>query len=93
MFLATNLKWLRQRKKRTQEEVAFALEMKRVTYGGYENGVGEPGITKLLAMSGYYRISLDTIIKIDLRKVSEAEWQRLVGQEKWPLVSTAFNTT
>jgi len=93
MFLTTNLKWLRQRKKRTQEEVAFALDMKRGTYSGYENGVGEPGIIKLLALSRYYRISLDTLIEVDLRRVSETEWQQLVVQETWRLGSAAPNTT
>ena len=81
MFLVSNLKWLRRRRKRTQEEVAFALEMKRGTYSGYENGVGEPGIAKLLAVAQYYRISLDTLIKTDLRQLSEIAFRTLLLPE------------
>lgn len=81
MYLATNLKWLRLRKKRTQEEVAFALDMKRGTYSGYENGIGEPGLMKLVALSRYYRISLDNLIRIDLRQLTESEWRQVAQIE------------
>ena len=81
MYLATNLKWLRQRKKRTQEEVAFALDMKRGTYSGYENGIGEPSLVKLAALANYYKITLDSLVTIDLRKVSEKYYQNLMQLE------------
>ena len=44
MNFASNVKFLRKRKNRTQDDVAVALNMKRSTLSGYENGVAEPGI-------------------------------------------------
>jgi transcriptional regulator with XRE-family HTH domain len=67
MFLADNLKFLRKRRKKTQDDVAFALEMKRSTLNGYENGIGEPKLTRLIALADYYRISLDELVRKDLR--------------------------
>jgi transcriptional regulator with XRE-family HTH domain len=51
--------------------------MKRSTYNGYENGVGEPGIDKLVALAKYFGISLDVLVKTDLRLLSDLEYQQL----------------
>ena len=82
MFLQTNLKWLRKLKKRTQDDVAFALDLKRSTYSGYENGVGEPNLTRLVALAGYFKVSLDNLIAIDLRKVPVSQLYKLDTQER-----------
>jgi len=73
MYFATNIKFLRKRRGRTQDDVASALQMKRPTLSGYENGVAQPGIEALVAFSGYYNISLDTMLKIDLTHLSESQ--------------------
>jgi transcriptional regulator with XRE-family HTH domain len=44
MYFTSNIKILRKRKGRTQDEVAFSLKLKRSTLSGYENGVAQPGI-------------------------------------------------
>ena len=44
MFFSSNIKLLRKRRGRTQDEVAFTLQMKRPTLSGYENGVAQPGV-------------------------------------------------
>ena len=44
MYFASNIKFLRKRRGRTQDDVAFALNLKRSTLSGYENGVAQPGI-------------------------------------------------
>ncbi|HSW68145.1 MAG TPA: helix-turn-helix domain-containing protein [Bacteroidales bacterium] len=72
-FFPANIKLLRKRLDRTQEEVAFALNLKRSTLSGYENEVAEPGVEALIALSGYYRISVDTLLKVDLSKLRESE--------------------
>ena len=61
---------MRRLKKRTQDDVAFALNLKRSTYSGYENGVGEPSLEKLMALANYFKISLDGLIATDLRRVA-----------------------
>lgn len=83
MFLSSNLKWLRKRRKRTQDEVAFALQLKRSTYSGYENGVGEPSLEKLLALARYFKISLDGLVKTDLRELKESALWELM-RENYP---------
>jgi len=73
MYFASNIKFLRKRRGRTQDEVASALQMKRSTLSGYENGVAQPGIETLVAFSGYFNISLDTMIRVDLTRLSESQ--------------------
>ena len=73
MFLAENLKFLRKRRKKTQDDVAFALELKRSTLNGYENGIGEPKLERLIALADYYRIRIDDLVRKDLTKLPESK--------------------
>jgi transcriptional regulator with XRE-family HTH domain len=73
MYFTSNIKFLRKRKNRTQDEVAGALNLKRSTLSGYENGVAQPSIDILVTFSGYFGISIDTILKIDLTRLSESQ--------------------
>lgn len=76
-IFASNIKLLRKRKGRTQDEAAFILGMKRSTLSGYENEVAQPGIEALLAFSKYYGIAVDTLLKINLSKLSQSELSQL----------------
>jgi transcriptional regulator with XRE-family HTH domain len=77
MYFDTNIKLLRKRKNLTQDEVAEQLKMKRSTLSGYENRVAKPGLDILLLFSAYYKISVDTILKVDLGKLSETQLRQL----------------
>jgi transcriptional regulator with XRE-family HTH domain len=77
MFLAENLKFLRKRRKKTQDDVAFVLQMKRSTLNGYENGVGEPKLEKLIILADYYRIRIDELVRTDLRKLPESKLRNM----------------
>lgn len=66
-----NIQFLRKRKKRSQEEVAVALEMKRSTWSGYESGVARPTYERLISISSYFGISIDHLLKEDLEKLGE----------------------
>jgi len=77
MYFSKNIKFLRKRRNRTQDELAFALKMKRPTLSGYENGVAEPGISVLMAFSRYFGIAVDTLIKIDLEQLPESQLYEL----------------
>ena len=77
MYLAGNIKLLRKRRSRTQDDVAFALNMKRSTLSGYENRVAEPGAEALIALSQYYKISIGTLLKVDLSKLRPSELSQL----------------
>ena len=63
MYFASNIKILRKRKGRTQDEASFALNLKRSTLSGYENGIAQPGIEILITFSGYFNVSIDTLLK------------------------------
>jgi transcriptional regulator with XRE-family HTH domain len=73
MHFSSNIKLLRKRRGRTQDEMANFLKLKRSTLSGYENGVAQPSIDSLVALSNYFNIAIDTLIKIDLSKLSESQ--------------------
>jgi transcriptional regulator with XRE-family HTH domain len=73
MYFADNIKFLRKRRGRTQDEASVGLGLKRSTLSGYENGVAEPGIEVLVSFSSYYNIAIDTLLKIDIPKLSESQ--------------------
>ena len=73
MYFASNIKFLRKRRGRTQDDVAFAMNLKRPTLSGYENGVAQPGIEILISFSGYFNLSIDNLLKLDLTKLPESQ--------------------
>jgi transcriptional regulator with XRE-family HTH domain len=77
MYFTSNIKILRKRKGRTQEEVAYAINLKRSTLSGYENGVAQPGIEILISFSGYFNMSIDSLLKTDMSKLSESQMGEL----------------
>ncbi|MBN2682000.1 MAG: LexA family transcriptional regulator [Bacteroidales bacterium] len=77
MYFPQNIKMLRKRRKRTQDDVAVTLNMKRSTLSGYENGVAEPGLDSLISLSKYYGISIDTLVNTNLEKLSESQLSEL----------------
>lgn len=77
MYFDSNIKLLRKRKRLTQDEVAINLQMKRSTLSGYENRVAQPGLEILLLFSSYYNIAIDTLLKVDLAKLSETQLRQL----------------
>jgi transcriptional regulator with XRE-family HTH domain len=75
MFFSVNIKFLRKRKALTQEEIAQALNIKRSTLSGYENGVSQPDLANLIAFSNFFHIAIDTLIQIDLSALSDENLQ------------------
>ncbi len=68
-----NIKLLRTRRGRSQEETAIALDVKRSSWSGYENGSAEPNLDLLIRVSEYFRISVDKLLKHDLTQLSESQ--------------------
>ncbi len=79
MFLPSNLKILRKNRKRTQDEVASAVNVPRPTYSGYENEVSYPSIEVLIRLSNYYEVSIDVLLKLDLSSLKESELKLVVA--------------
>jgi transcriptional regulator with XRE-family HTH domain len=73
MHFSENIKLLRKRKKRSQDEVAIALDLKRTSLSGYENGSAEPNYSTLIRFSDYYKIPVDKLLKTDLGKLPESQ--------------------
>ncbi len=72
-YFGKNIKLLRQRKKRSQEDVSKTLDIKRTSLSGYENGSVEPPYKVLLKLSDYYKVSIDKLVKYDLSTISEMQ--------------------
>lgn len=76
-YFSNNIKFLRKRKSLTQDEVAERLEMKRPTLSGYENEVSQPTIAALLSFSKFYSIAIDTLLNVEIDKLSELQLRQL----------------
>jgi DNA-binding XRE family transcriptional regulator len=76
-YFSNNIKLLRKRKGRTQDEVALALGMFRSTLSGYENEVAKPSIEVLSSFSDYYNVVIDTLIKVDLSTIAESQLSQM----------------
>lgn len=63
MRVSDNLQILRKNKGVSQEELARILEVSRQAIGKWENGQSLPELDKLIQLSDYYGVSLDSLIK------------------------------
>lgn len=71
-FWAGNLKFLRKRRKLSQDMLAENLGMTRAKLNSHENGHSKsPAIEDLLLCADYFRMSVDTLLRVDLSKLSE----------------------
>ena len=77
MEIGNNLKILRKRLKKSQEDVANDLKLTRSSYSGYENGVAQPNLENLIAFSDYYKVPIDDLVRKDFDNFSESELERL----------------
>lgn len=71
MYFNTNIKILRQRRNRTQDLVAGEIGISRSTLNSYENAsIKNPTLDALMSFSKYYKIAIDTLVKVDMSKLS-----------------------
>ncbi|NQU86628.1 MAG: helix-turn-helix domain-containing protein [Mariniphaga sp.] len=76
MFFADNLKFLRTRQKKSQSDLALTLELTRTTLSGYEKNV-QPPFKVLIKIAEYFNISLDALIRYDLKQLSEFQFSQI----------------
>ncbi|MGM0649051.1 MAG: XRE family transcriptional regulator [Bacteroidota bacterium] len=76
MYFSKNIRFLRKRNNRTQDQLAAELNLKRSTLSGYENNVAEPGLNTLLLFSDYFNIPVDVLLKENLSTLSERDIQK-----------------
>lgn len=72
-YLHHNLKMLRKRRRLSQEALADALELTRSTLSAYENASAEPNVSTLLRIANFFKISIDRLLRQDLRNTSERD--------------------
>ncbi|WP_259016308.1 XRE family transcriptional regulator [Emticicia fluvialis] len=67
--IARNIKLMRLSKGLTQEQLADALAIPSTRYANYEQGTRAIPIDTLVAISSYFHLALDALVKSDLSKV------------------------
>lgn len=73
MYLSSNIRFLRKRKRLTQSALADSLAIKRSNVNNYENGTAVPPVPVLIALSDFFHLSVDTLLRIDLSKLRESQ--------------------
>ncbi len=66
-FLSTNIKYLRQQNKLTQEELAKIVKKSRVLVSQWESDYRDITTEDIIKLSDYFNISMDTLIGKDLK--------------------------
>ena len=78
IFFAGNIKFLRDRKKLSQEMLAAKLGLTRAKLASIEAGnTKSPQPEDYLNFSEFFKISIDTLLKIDLAKLGELKIREL----------------
>lgn len=67
MYLAQNLKYLREQKGLNQADLAKVLGVKQPTVGNWEVGKREPELSVLALIAAYFGVTLDDMVLKDLR--------------------------
>jgi transcriptional regulator with XRE-family HTH domain len=68
--IANNIRFLRQLKGLSQEQLADELKVTRSRIGGYEEGRNEPPIDLLIRLSEFFHIAIDALVRGDLKKTN-----------------------
>jgi transcriptional regulator with XRE-family HTH domain len=78
IFWSLNIKYLRSRKKMSQDQLAAELGISRSKLNAHEHGqTVNPTLNDLLDFSQYFKISVDALLKVDLSKLSELKMREL----------------
>jgi transcriptional regulator with XRE-family HTH domain len=77
-FFGKNVRFLRERKKLTQEDLSQKLGITRVKLSAIEAGRTEnPASGDLMQFSDFFQMSIDTLFRVDLSKLSELKIREL----------------
>lgn len=77
-FFAQNIKFLRERRKQTQQQLAEELSMTRSKLNALESGqTVSPQAADYLKYSDYFKISIDSLLRVELSKLGELKLRDL----------------
>lgn len=86
-YLANNLSHLRQLKGSTLEDVSVYLGLSgRSSYRAYESGDAVPPLHLLLKMASFFDVSLDELVRIDLKNSSLTNPEKDSNEPDVPVV-------
>jgi len=68
--ISSNIRFLRQLKGLSQEQLADELHVTRSRIGGYEEARNEPPIDLLIRLSEFFHIAIDALVRGDLKKTN-----------------------
>src|ERR1700748_1708973 len=78
VFFPSNLKFLRERKKLSQESLANTLDFTRSKLAALESAATKaPQPEDLIAIADYFKVSIDTLLKVDLPKLGAFKMHEL----------------
>jgi len=78
LFFHSNIRFLRERKKMSQEELSAELDFSRNKLQALESGKTiNPTAADLIKFSDYFKISIDTLMKINISKLGELKLKEL----------------
>ncbi|MCF6224042.1 MAG: helix-turn-helix domain-containing protein [Flavobacteriaceae bacterium] len=79
-FIANNIKHLRELKHLTQEYFANELDISRERVASYEQGRSSPPVEILIALSNYFNLPIDVLIKNDLTSATDTSFIKIGDQ-------------
>ncbi|NBU92663.1 MAG: LexA family transcriptional regulator [Flavobacteriia bacterium] len=77
MDIGANIKILRKRQGKSQEEMAQNLGLNRSTYSGYENNIAQPNLENVVRMCAYFGLTVEDLITKDFASFGERDWRLL----------------
>lgn len=91
IFFPENIKFLRGRKNLSQESLAQQLGITRVKLNAIESGnTKNPALEDLVKFSGFFRISIDSLLKADLSRLLELQLRELEAGNDVYMMGTKF---
>lgn len=79
-FISKNIRHLRDLKGLSQEQLADDLNITRSNLGSKEEGRSQPNLELLIALSDYFKIPVDILIRKDLTKAKDFSFIELGNQ-------------
>lgn len=71
--LGKNLRYLRRSVNTKGKEIAKVFGVSPSIYSRYENGLAQPDMDGLIAISEFFGVAIDDLLKIDLSKKEESQ--------------------
>jgi transcriptional regulator with XRE-family HTH domain len=80
IFFNNNIRFLRERRKMSQEELSVQLDLSRNKLQALESGKTiNPSAMDLIKFSEYFKVSIDSLLKVDLHKLGELKLKELLA--------------